>query len=1088
MAEQNTNTIIPEGDEKFYDEQGNLPSYIQDDLERVTSEGNIPADPDNYTISGGSGNWTITWSDGTTAQTTVRNPLSAANDARLLANAFEARAGIPPKPNPTTGTWSMPENREYQTTVDGVNVPTWVDPDYMDSYVQSVKNGSPRKPNMREMMEALAGKTVEEIYASGEDYSQITQTASSLLYGVVGSNEETRNWDIIMEAAKTPGTNTIDAGRLEAAASLATEQMYGGYDIQYDEQKNQFMLYSAANKNLLTAFSPNNNDWNLRNGNGFGRIRNFGIRGDMLANAMPETSKAAYTTYFKAYDEVYNPWWNDYQDLIGVDFLAGFKLPEFEKTQVVDQTITGGEGQTGTADTSTETTIDTGQTTYDNNQTGTTGTTYNTGTTTYNTATGNVDTSNLGGADTNTYEQAPITGTFQQPVQTAGLSSIPDQVTVRDNYTGTNMANLTSQSQAGFGGQSQYTNQFGQSVTVTEDASGKPLTYVPPEFSKAAAQGGVIAMAEGGDVQLARKFLGFQGPADQLTNFLSANPAAAARMGKYQQAMSGMARVRPGAQEGTTGLSLEDFQEMQKNLVTQTMQPVQGAVGQIQPQEADFIGQDAGKVTDVANMANAATVGTVAQVGMPVTSQTSTMTPQTIAADVAQETAGVTAQTGTPTQQVTGQTQDSTMVSGLQGQTGQAIDVAGAPTRTLQTGEVVQGTGVDQAKVDAAFGTGEVAAASVQDELAGLMQQFEGGDTPAWAAGSMRKATQMLAARGLGASSLAGQAVIQAAMEAALPIAQIDAGNKQQMALFKAEQRSKFLGIEFDQAFQAKVMNAAKVSEIANMNFTAEQQIALENSRAANTMELSNLSNKQAVIMAEAAALSQLDIANLNNRQQAAVVNAQNFLQMDMANLSNEQQTELFKSQQNIQALLTDQAAENAAAQFNATSENQTDQFFANLTANVGQFNASQANAMDQFNVNTVNALRQFNAEVQNQRDMFNAQNGLVVAQANAQWRQNIATLNNAAQNESNMDFAKTINALTSKNLDEIWQRERDNMSFAFTSSESAMDRALQIVLADKELESVRTQLAAEEDAASTSLMFRFLFGTSNKGLLGGII
>jgi hypothetical protein len=119
---------------------------------------------------------------------------------------------------------------------------------------------------------------------------------------------------------------------------------------------------------------------------------------------------------------------------------------------------------------------------------------------------------------------------------------------------------------------------------------------------------------------------------------------------------------------------------------------------------------------------------------------------------------------------------------------------------------------------------------------------------------------------------------------------------------------------------------------------------------------------------------------------------------------------------------------------------------------------------------------------------MFNAQNGLVVAQANAQWRQNIATLNNAAQNESNMDFAKTINALTSKNLDEIWQRERDNMSFAFTSSESAMDRAMQIVLADKELESVRTQLAAEESAASTSLMFRFLFGTSNKGLLDGII
>ena len=39
----------------------------------------------------------------------------------------------------------------------------------------------------------------------------------------------------------------------------------------------------------------------------------------------------------------------------------------------------------------------------------------------------------------------------------------------------------------------------------------------------------------------------------------------------------------------------------------------------------------------------------------------------------------------------------------------------------------------------------------------------------------MRAATAAMAARGLGASSLAGQAIVQAAMESALPIAQADA-------------------------------------------------------------------------------------------------------------------------------------------------------------------------------------------------------------------------------------------------------------------------------------------------------------------------
>jgi hypothetical protein len=181
----------------------------------------------------------------------------------------------------------------------------------------------------------------------------------------------------------------------------------------------------------------------------------------------------------------------------------------------------------------------------------------------------------------------------------------------------------------------------------------------------------------------------------------------------------------------------------------------------------------------------------------------------------------------------------------------------------------------------------------------------------------------------------------------------------------------------------------------------------------------------------------------------------------------------LFRSQQNIQALFTDQAAQNAALQFNAASENQTNQFFSSLDAQVSQFNATQQNAMDQFNVNSVNAMRQFNSEVQQQRDLFNAQNGLVVAQANAQWRQNLATLNTGAQNQSNMEFARTINALTSTNLDQIWQRERDIMSYSFTQSQTAMDRALSILLADKELTAYREKMEADESNA------RAAFGTS---------
>ena len=444
------------------------------------------------------------------------------------------------------------------------------------------------------------------------------------------------------------------------------------------------------------------------------------------------------------------------------------------------------------------------------------------------------------------------------------------------------------------------------------------------------------------------------------------------------------------------------------------------------------------------------------------------------------------AQSDGPTQTITGQTQDTTAISELDAeQIDKAQTVQDAPTRTLQEGESItkgnQGlSSVDQTKVDDAFGTGEIKAASVQDELTGLMAQFDDGNTPAWAAGSMRKAMATMSARGLGASSMAGQAIIQAAMEAALPIAQIDAGNKQQMALFKGEQRAKFLQIDFDQDFQAKVINAAKVSEVANMQFNADQQIALENARMAQTVDLANLTNRQALVMAEAAQLSQLELAGLSNLQQAQVQNAQNFLQIDMANLSNVQQTEMFKAQTLANTILSDTAAENAMAQFNASNEQQRDQFMMGMASQVSQFNATQTNAMKQFNANEANAMAKYNSEIQNQREMFNAQQFSVVAQANAKWRQDTSTMNAAVANQSNFEYAKQVNALTNKALDQIWQRERDLMSFSMAESESALDRSLKLLLADKDLESVRKQLDAQDQSAKAGLAFRFLFGMGN--------
>jgi len=426
-------------------------------------------------------------------------------------------------------------------------------------------------------------------------------------------------------------------------------------------------------------------------------------------------------------------------------------------------------------------------------------------------------------------------------------------------------------------------------------------------------------------------------------------------------------------------------------------------------------------------------------------------------------------------------------VSDLTTTEGMSIDVKEVADRKMEIGERVDP--VADAASAATF-TEEIQAATatptekatVKGQLAELMTDFDGGETPAWAAGSMRAATAAMAARGLGSSSMAGQALIQAAMESALPIAAADAGtfakfesqnlsNKQQRAMLAAEQRAAFMGQEFDQKFQARVVNATKVSDIANMNFNAEQQVALENSRAANSVNLANMGNSQALLMGEVAALANLDMANLSNRQQAAVQNAQTFLATDMANLNNKQQTEMFKAQSRTQSLFTDTAAENASKQFNATSENQSDQFFANLKTQTSQFNASQQNAMKQFNSGEANAMSKFNTELENQRDQFNASNSLVVAQSNATWRREVATAGTAAVNRANEINAQSVLDISNQAYSNLWQEHGDLMEYAWTSSEGERDRQNAITLSHLAAGKARTQAQMEADLASSNAM-----------------
>ena len=1077
-------------------------------------------------------------------------------------------------------------------------VPAWVD----SGYGYDVNN--PRKPNMREMMQLIGGKSLEDLIKSGEDLSDITNLASGLLYGSIGSNIDTRDFGAITAIATDPTTGQINANKFVAATQIATSQMYGGTTVKYqpggyqtDEAGNTVIgndgkavllnpaLYVVGGNGTILTSLPTNAD-QMSN-----TLQSFGVQDTSWIDSVSPNMGNALGNYQSAFDtlkETYNPYAN-YQDLFNVQGLTTGVSPMIDNFQVVSgQTLSGTGAGTETTQLGTEATQVTGDQTQQQ-QTDTDGVSMAANeaivapeqlpqTVSYQmpqnyqgsgfmpSYTGNTTTMQ---APTMT----PMTGTFTKPTgsgmmnyqpsqqytmgqttpQTPQMSQ-PQQAEVRmyrnDSGMTTSITFMNGQPQtpipSGFypvgqqpTGQTQYQPQVPQVQTPTPTS----VTPYTPQFNM--NQGGIVPPVPtpsgnkfGGfrpeAMQRIAQNLGYSGDMGGFDQYLTDNPDKKEKMNNYntrakQMAEGGMVqKFNPGGDVQSTTV---DIQQYDPRVLNQ----------QYIPQQPDFTGQDITQVqAGLAKTPGLPTGATVVPTGTQLTagqlvspysgqvagslalptalaSTEQAMMPMTGQAALASpiEASGAVSATVDQTQaaqlqQVAGITaaqQQATSVSNLTAAQGTGILMDNPVQRQIQSGELISAAANAETaakfneEIQAATAT-PTAQATVQGQLETLMTQFEGGNTPAWAAGSMRNATATLSARGLGASSMAGQAVIQAAMEAALPIAQMDAqvqaqfegqnlSNRQQRAMLAAQQRAQFLGQEFDQEFQSRVANAAKVSDVANMNFTAEQQVALENSRIANTMELTNLSNSQAMVLAEASALANMDMANLNNRQQASVQNAQNFLQADLTNLSNQQQTELFKAQQRVQSLFTDQAALNAAQQFNASSENQVSQFFASLQSNTSQFNASQANAQGQFNAGQVNVIERFNAEINNQRDQFNAQNRLIIDQSNAQWRREIATADTAAVNRANEVNAQSLLGYSQQAYNNLWQYYADNMEWAWTSAENERQRYMNLTVAKMQQDTDLTLAKAKEDYESSSafggLIGKVLTSDLSNTILGGI-
>ena len=331
----------------------------------------------------------------------------------------------------------------------------------------------------------------------------------------------------------------------------------------------------------------------------------------------------------------------------------------------------------------------------------------------------------------------------------------------------------------------------------------------------------------------------------------------------------------------------------------------------------------------------------------------------------------------------------------------------------------------------------------------------------------------------------AAQGTVSAPMTAATGTVTSDATVKGQLAGLQTEVEQ---ALASGNPLPVWARGAAKATEaaMANRGLSAS-------SMAAEALAEGIMNSAIPIAAQDAATYKQMIFQNLSNNQQAAITNAQSYLKMDLSNLSNRQQANLQNINTRQNFILSDQAAANAAFQFNATSQNQVNQFYNKLATTVADQNANRLDAMNKFaeaeksKINALNAqntiavneanakreqvVRQFNATLENQRQQFNVTNQREIDQSNVVWRRAVNTANTAAVNAANQTNAQNLLNLSNWALSSLWQQGRDEASWVNTSSENMENRNHNLAMAALE----RSTAVDLQDKASKDAMYQMI-------------
>ena len=168
-------------------------------------------------------------------------------------------------------------------------IPSWVDPDY------GYDPQNPRKPNMRELVEAMHGKDIEELCTDPENLKEINRQAGEILYTVLGPNTDTRDWQYIMSSKNILKTAQDQTGTMYEP-KVAVISSFDKNDVLTE----QVAVIQDQQGNTLRSLS---NDLSLTNE----KLHNYGVKGDSIPKNLtdlvdPDIFNRDLLTFLKSFN------------------------------------------------------------------------------------------------------------------------------------------------------------------------------------------------------------------------------------------------------------------------------------------------------------------------------------------------------------------------------------------------------------------------------------------------------------------------------------------------------------------------------------------------------------------------------------------------------------------------------------------------------------------------------------------------------------------------------------------------------------------------------------------------------------------